>query len=601
MPASDNPLVSDRDVEFLLYEVLDATSLCALPHFADHSRDTFDLLLRTTRRLAREVLFPVYRPLDLEPPVFRDGRMFTHPVLKTIYPQLVNLGLLSMTRPTEVGGQQLPAMLNVVVQAYLGAANCALVGYVGLTTGAAHLIEAFGSEWLRENFMRRMYSGEWTGTMALTEPQAGSSLGDVRSTATPASDGTYRIRGSKIFISGADQDFTDNIVNMVLARIDGAPSGTKGISLFAVPKRRIENDALTDNDVAVAGAIHKIGWKGLPSLALNFGERGDCHGWLVGEANRGLAHMFQMMNEARLMVGASGVATAMVAYHEAVAYARTRPQGRALSQRDLTQPQIAIVEHPDVRRMLLRSKAIVEGSFALILTTARFADIAAHGTDDAERARARLLLDLLTPVAKTFPAERGFDVNVLAVQIHGGYGYSSEYLPEAWMRDQKLNSIHEGTTGIQSLDLLGRKVVAGGGEALRLWGEEIEHAVSRARSAGVDPTWCSRLSDVVSKVSALTMQLAQAGLSGDTEMFLAHSTDYMELFSIVTIAWQWMVQATAANVGLARGASQDEGFYQGKLRATQYWFATEVSRVEQLVALCASGEDSYLRMRSDWY
>jgi butyryl-CoA dehydrogenase len=415
-----------------------------------------------------------------------------------------------------------------------------------------------------------------------------------------ASDGTYRLRGSKIFISGADQSFSENVVNMTLARIDGAPPGTKGISLFAVPRMRPENGALVDNDVAVAGAIHKIGWKGLPSLALNFGERDDCHGWLVGEPNRGLAHMFQMMNEARLMIGMSAVATALVAYHEAVSYARVRPQGRALTQRDFSQPQVAIIEHADVRRMLLRAKAIAEGAYSLVLTAARFADVSEHGADDDTRRRARMLLDLLTPVAKTFPSERGFDVTVIAVQVHGGYGYSSEYLPESWMRDQKLNSIHEGTTGIQGLDLLGRKAVAGGGEALRLWLDEIAIAVARARAANVDPRWCERLEETSQKVAMLTMQLGQAGLAGDIDGMLAHSNDYMDLFSVVTIGWQWLLQAAAAREGLARHGS-DAAFYEGKLRAAQYWFASEMSRVEQLVELCATKEESYVTMRAEWF
>ena len=598
MTTEQNPLLSDRDVDFLLYEVFDAPALCQLPDYAEHSRETFDLLLRNARRLARDVVYPTYRALDVEPPVFRDGRVSVHPLLHRIYPQLVDLGVLSMTRPFDVGGQQLPHLVHAVVQTYLGAANCALVAYAGLTSGAAHLLEAFGSPALRERFMAKMYAGEWTGTMALTEPHAGSSLADVRTVAVPAGDGSYRLSGSKIFISGGDQDLTENIVHLVLARIEGAPHGTKGISLFAVPKRREENGALVDNDVAVAGVIHKIGWKGLPSLALNFGERGDCHGWLVGEPNRGLAQMFQMMNEARLMVGMSGVATAMVAYHEAVNYARSRPQGRALSQRDASAPQIPIVEHADVRRMLLRSKAIVEGAFALGLATARYADLAANAVDDEARRRARLTLDLLTPVTKTFPAERGFEVNVLAVQVHGGYGYSSEYLPEAWLRDQKLNSIHEGTTGIQGLDLLGRKVVAGGGEALQLWLGEIEATASEARGAGVDGASIDAVTAASQVVANLTMQLAQAGLAGDADKMLSHSADYMELFSIVTIAWMWLKQCAVATAALAReGADRD--FYEGKILAGQYWFRTEVPRVVQLAALCASGEDSYLRARSE--
>jgi butyryl-CoA dehydrogenase len=437
MPAvTANPLLDDRDVEFLLYEVLDATRLCQLPYFAEHGRETFDLVIDSARRFARDVLFPCYRALDEAPPRLVDGHVVVHPQLKALFPKLVELGLASATRPAAVGGAQLPLLVSTIASAYLMAGNLSAYGYIGLTSGAAHLIEAFGSDALKRDYMAPMYRGEWTGTMALTEPQAGSSLTDVQTTATPTGAGDYLLSGSKIFISAGDHDMADNIVHMTLARLRGAPAGIKGVSLFAVPKMRVENGSLVDNDISVAGVIHKIGWKGLPSLALNYGERGDCHGWLVGEPNRGIGYMFQMMNEARIMVGLNGVATASVAYHESLAYARTRPQGRPLAAKDPTTPQVAIVEHADVRRMLLRQKAIVEGGLALLTRAAYYSDLAGHAQDDAERVRSQLMLDLLTPMAKTFPAEKGFEANALALQILGGYGYSSEFLPVAWLRDQ---------------------------------------------------------------------------------------------------------------------------------------------------------------------
>ncbi|MCA9674536.1 MAG: acyl-CoA dehydrogenase, partial [Myxococcales bacterium] len=457
MPPGTNPLLDDRDVDFVLHEVLDVTALTRLPYFADHDRDTFDLVIGGARRFARDVLFDTYRPLDEAPPRLVDGRILVHPKLREVFPALLGLDLIAAPRPVAVGGQQLPLTVFNAAVAYLMAANLGVYGYLGLTQGAAHLIEAFGDDALRATYLARMYAGTWTGTMALTEPQAGSSLADVQTTATPTADGHYLIRGNKIFISGGDHDLADNVVHLTLARIAGAPPGTRGISLFCVPRLRPEGGALVDNDVATAGMIHKIGWKGLPSLALNYGERDDCRGWLVGEPHRGLAYMFQMMNEARLMVGLNGVATASVAYHEAVAYARTRPQGRPAGAKDPTAPPVPIVAHADVRRMLLRQKAIVEGGLGLIVRCCWYADVAGHGDPaidlGVDPAQAALLLDLLTPVAKSFPAEKGFEANALAVQIHGGYGYSSEYLPEAWLRDQKLNSIHEGTTGIHALDL----------------------------------------------------------------------------------------------------------------------------------------------------
>ncbi len=595
-----NVLLDDRDVEFLLHDVLHAERLCELPAFSDHSRETFGMLLATTRRLARDVLFPAYRLMDVEPPIFEGGRVKVHPKMHELYPQIVGLGLLNASRPPEVGGQALPLTVSTLAMAYLLAANLSAAGYAFLTTGAAHLVEAFGSEALKDTYMTRMYAGEWTGTMALTEPQAGSSLSDVKATATPTAEGHYLIRGTKTFISGGDQDITENVVNLLLARIDGAPAGIKGVSLFVVPRRRPAASGLVDNDVATAGVIHKIGWRGLPSVILNFGEAGDCHGWLLGEPNRGLSYMFQMMNEARILVGVSAAATASAAYHESVEYARVRPQGRPLTSKDPRAPQVPIIEHADVRRMLLRQKAIVEGSLCLVAATSRYADLAAHATDDAERRRAQLLLDLLTPVAKTFPAEKGFESNALSVQVHGGYGYSSEYLPEAWLRDQKLNTIHEGTTGIQGMDLLGRKVIAGGGETLRALGEELAAGVARARAAGVTEVWCVDLERAMGQVAALTADLGGRGLSGDVEGMMRHSTDYLELFSVLVIAWQWLLQAAAAREALGRGA-EPRGFYEGKLCAAQYWLATELPRIPQLAELCRSGEDSYSRMRPEWF
>ncbi|MBF5046641.1 acyl-CoA dehydrogenase [Aggregicoccus sp. 17bor-14] len=604
MPAPrQNPLLSDRDVAFQLYEVLDAARLCALPGFEAHSRDTFDLFLDSARRLARDVLFPTYRPMDAAPPVLQAGRVHTHPALRTLYPQLVELGLLNATRPAEVGGQQLPLTVYALASLYLMAGNLSAYGFVGLTSGAAHLLEAFGSDEVRRLFMEPMYEGRWTGTMALTEPHAGSSLADVRTRAValPDAPGRFRLSGSKIFISGADHDFAENVVHLTLARIEGAPAGTRGISLFAVPAQRPEGGALVPNDVQVAGLIHKIGWKGLPSLALNLGEADACVGWLVGEPGRGLAQMFQMMNEARIMVGLNAVATASVAYQEALAYALGRPQGRPHGARDPEAPQVPIVEHADVRRMLLRQKAIVEGGLSLLAATSLQADLAQHAPGPEARSRAALLLDLLTPVAKTFPAERGFEANALAVQVHGGYGYTTEYLPEALLRDQKLNTLHEGTSGIQGLDLLGRKVVAGGGAALSAFAEEVERTVARARKAGVEEAWCAALSEAVGELGGLTMELGARGLEGDVEGMLRHSADYLELFSIVAVAWRWLDQAAAAQEGLAHAQGADAAFYEGKRCAAQYWFQTELTRVPALVALVRGNDDSYARMRAEWF
>jgi alkylation response protein AidB-like acyl-CoA dehydrogenase len=575
-----NPLVSDPFVDFLLRDVLDVEGLCRLPAFHGHGKETIDPWLAACRRVAREVLFPSYRAIDLEPPRFESGRVFVHARMHDAWREMVAIGAIASV-------SQLPLTVTTLSNAYLMAGNCAAFGFAGLTAGAAHLIEAFGTDALKTTYLEKMQAGEWSGTMALTEPHAGSSLGDVTTRARPTEAGHFLISGAKIFISGGDQDLTSNIVHLVLARMDGAPLGSKGISMFAVPKFRPESNGLVPNDVQVSGVIHKIGWKGLPSLALSFGDEGDCHGWLVGEPNQGLRHMFQMMNEARIMVGVNGAATASVAFHESLAYAKDRRQGRAIGNADIKSPQIPLTDHADVRRMLLRQKAIVEGSLGLLGMTARYADLAAHGEDEAVKSRSKLLLDLLTPMAKTFPSEKGFESNALALQIHGGYGYSSEYLPEAWLRDQKLNTIHEGTTTIQGLDLLGRKVVAGGGAALMALHEEIEAELSRA-SFDV-----SALLGAADQLVELTAALGARGAEGDLEGMLGHSADFMEALSVVVVGWVWTKLVNSLG-------TREDDFAKGLRAAANYWLRTEVTRVPALVTLCQSAERSYLDVHADW-
>jgi alkylation response protein AidB-like acyl-CoA dehydrogenase len=598
--AGSNPLVRDRDVEFLLYEVHDVLRLCALPTFAEHERETFDLFLRSAAKLGREQLFPLFREMDEQPARLLDGRVYAHPRAGELYAQMVELGILTAGRPESVGGAHLPSVISTMGFLYLMAGNGGMAGYPLLTAGSAHLLESFGSEHLRETFMAKMYSGEWSGTMSLTEPQAGSSLGDLTTSATPVEgrEGVYRIKGSKIFISGGDQQFLDNIVHLTLARRVGDPAGTRGISLFAVPRLRPREDgSLEFNDVHTSQLVHKIGWRGLPSLGLSYGENDDCLGWIVGEPCKGLNYMFQMMNEARLLVGANATATASAAYHESLAYARERTQGRRLERGASQSGPTAIIEHPDVRRMLLRQKAIVEGSLSLLVTTARHADLAAHAEQPAERERAGLILDILTPIAKSFPAERGFESTSLALQIHGGYGYSSEYLPELWMREQRLNTIHEGTTAIQSLDLLGRKVVAKAGRALFALSEDIRVDIEHARHCGVDEELCDTVKIELARMTGLTQVLGARGLGGDVVGMLAHSVDYLTLFSNLIISWQWLLMAAAACRGLGRELDDEQtDYYRGKIEAARYWIRTELADNARLAVLCESAEDSYLKV-----
>ena len=581
-----NPLFRDADISFLLREVFHVASLCELERFSHHDLETFELYIESARALARTRLFPLFKEMDANEPTFDGVHVRVHPRMGALYDALAELGVVSAPRPGSVGGADLPQTVVTVANLHLMAANAGAVGFPLLTAGAAHLIEAFGDDDLKATYMQPMYDGRWTGTMALTEPHAGSSLAEITTTATPNSDGTFRVRGAKIFISGGDHDIRENIVHMTLARIAGAPEGIKGVSLFAIPKYRVSPDGLVHNDVHTTQLIHKIGWKALPSVALGFGENDDCHGWLVGAPGHGLKYMFQMMNEARLMVGANGIATASAAYFEALAYADTRRQGRGLAAAS-TPGAVRLIEHPDVRRMLLRQKAIVEGGLALLIQTGLFADTAA-GATGATQIRAAAILDLLTPIAKSFPAEWGFESNSLALQILGGYGYTSEYLPEAWLRDQRLNSIHEGTTGIQGLDLLGRKVVAHNGAALAGLIEELQATTDAAARIDALAPLATKLSSLSALAQETTHTLARRGLGGDIVGMLGHSDDYLRAMSVMTVAWMWLKIAVAAH---ARPASD---FSRGKIAACRYWFAAEVPRATAWFGNATRDDDAFV-------
>jgi butyryl-CoA dehydrogenase len=592
---SRNCLIDERTLAFQLYEVLGADALCQLDYFAAHSRQTFDLFLKSCRDLARRVLFDSYRPMDREPPRWLNGHVQTHPLMASLYPRLVELGVIDATFSEAAGGQQLPWLIMLAGTSYLAAANVGAFAFCMLTAGAANLIEVFASETLKQTYLKPMLAGTWTGTMALTEPEAGSSVGDLSSKAIPTEHGYYAIDGAKIFISGGDNDFAQNTVHLMLARIDGAPPGVLGISLFVVPKLRVEDGELVDNDVKTVGLFHKLGWRGIPAVALRFGEEGRCRGYLVGQPNRGLSYMLRMMTQARLGVGCTATATAMVAYHEALAYAKTRLQGRRLGQRP-DAPQVRLTEHADVRRMLVRQKAIVEGSLHLLLTGARWFDLAEHGADAEQRARAADLLETVTPVIKSFAAERGYEANSLAVQVLGGYGYTDDFLLESWLRDQKLNSLHEGTTGIHSLELLGRRVLGSGGRAIANFSREIEAGIERATRAGVDREWIVALQSGLRTLRITTQRLCRKGRS-DRELALRNSADYLDMFGTLAIAWCWLEQAAVARVA---SEGPDPGFYASKLATAQYWFAHELPKVAWLGKKIVRADDAFVSIPEGW-
>ena len=593
--------VNRRDLAFQLLEVLDVEALTARPRFADHSRETFLAALDTAVDVAAERFAPHYRKGDEEEPTLVGGRVRLPPEVKQALDAYVAAGFLLAARDAEVGGMQLPVTVARACQAVFEAANVATTAYVSLTSANASLLAEYGTADQKRRWLAPLLAGRFFGTMALTEPQAGSSLADVRTLATPLPDGTFAISGTKTFISGGDHELAENIVHLVLARTPDAPPGVKGISLFLVPKRRLNADGSlgAENDVALAGLFHKMGWRGTTSTQLAFGENGRCVGELVGERHRGLACMFHMMNEARIGVGLAAVMLGTRSHLAAVEYARERPQGRPLAAKDPRSPQIPIVEHADVRRMLLASKAYVEGGLALCLYAARLVDEQRTGPTPEAQAEAAALLELLTPVVKAWPAQFCLEASSLAIQVHGGYGYTREYPVEQLYRDNRLNAIHEGTNGIQALDLLGRKAVADGGRALALLERAVARDVERAAPSEALRPLGAALRQALAPAGAAARAVA-AALPRDPERALANATPYLEAFGHVSVAWMWLRQALAAERALAAGAGADADFYRGKLAACRWFFACELPKTAHLFRLVEQLEPSAVEARPSW-
>ena len=599
-------LLSRRDLEFLLYEWLDVAALCQRPRYADHSRETFDGALETAERIAVEVFLPHRRKSDVQEPEFDGERVHLIPEVQAAFHAFAESGLLAAAQDYEFGGMQLPAVVDKACFAYVLAANVGSAGYPLLTAANANLLLAHGSPAQVEAFARPQLAGRFAGTMCLSEPQAGSSLADVATRAEPDGDSPfgpqYRLFGNKMWISAGEHQITENIVHLVLARIPGAPAGVKGISLFIVPRRLVGADGTCGerNDVALAGLNHKMGYRGTVNTLLNFGEgrfrpggRAGAVGYLVGEPQRGLACMFHMMNEARIGVGLGSVALGYAGFLESLDYARNRPQGRPLASKDPSSPPVRIIEHADVRRMLLAQKSYVEGGLALGLYCARLVDEQHTAASDAERGEAGLLHDVLTPIAKSWPSQWCLAANDLAIQVHGGYGYTRDYPVEQLYRDNRLNAIHEGTHGIQALDLLGRKVSMEGGRAFELLGARMAATIGRARGTA-DPelgAWAEALAQSLEQVAGTTRRLYAAR---DPERMLANATVYLEAFGHVLVAWIWLEQALAAH-----GKSGD--FYDGKRQACRYFFRWELPRTRPQFALLDSLDDTTLAMRDAWY
>jgi butyryl-CoA dehydrogenase len=576
--------MSMRSLRFLLYEVFDLASLTRHDYYHEYDRKMLDMILQAASELAERLLWPCFQDMDRNPPELADDTVKVHPAVKTMLKEFGTGGWIATTVPETLDGQQLPHLVSDACQFIFCAANYSASAYPGLTDGAARLIENFGSKALYDAYVPKMRSGQWQGTMALTEPEAGSSLSDITTTAEPTDQGFYKIRGQKIFISAGDHNAVENVVHLMLAKITGAPPGVKGISLFVVPKKRIsEEGALVPNDVVTSGIFHKLGYRGCPITQLSIGDKDDCRGYLVGKPHQGLMYMFQMMNEARIGVGMGATAVATAAYYASLEYTRTRKQGRRVSEKDPAQPQISIIEHPDVKRMLLFQRAVVEGSLCLLLQCSKYADLQKISNGD-EKEKYTLLLDLLTPVAKTYPSEMGILSISQGLQCFGGSGYCDDYPLEQYYRDARIHPIHEGTTGIHGIDLLGRKVLMKHGKASQLYLAEVRAAVEEAVKFPRLEPYARELTEALDKLSQVTSHLVGISQRKGPEHFLADATLYLELFGIISIAWQWLLQAIAAQKAFERGLpTGEEKFYQGKFYAFRFFFGYELPKIEGLV------------------
>lgn len=570
-------IVNRRDLDFLLYETLGMSELLQSERYREYDRDAIEAILDLSQSIAEEYFLPFAAELDANEPKYVDGKVEIIPKVKEALNAYKEAGLFATAYDTDIGGMQLPVMVHQALNAMFVCANTSVSNYAFLTQGAANMLHACGSQALKDKYLPNMVSGDWYGTMCLSEPHAGSSLADIRTKATLRDDGSYNISGTKMWISGGDQEISANIIHMVLAKVPGGPSGVKGISLFLVPKHRVNEDGSLgeSNNIALAGLNHKMGHRGTTNCLLNFGESGDTIGYLMGEVNQGLMNMFHMMNEARIGVGAAAVTLGLGGYLYSLDYARNRPQGRLLDNKDPDTKQVMISEHADVKRMLMTQKAFVEGGQALILYAAKLVDLQKLAKDKQEVDRITLLLELLTPICKSWPSEFCLEANKLAIQVLGGYGYTREYPVERYYRDNRLNHIHEGTHAIHGLDILGRKVRIADGAALKLLAKEIQDTIAQASQYDNLNAYSQQLGAAMIQVQTCLENVAK---SKDPSLALANATLFLDAMGHVVIAWLWLQQAIAANKGLQQALAADKPFYTGKLAACRFFYRYELPK-----------------------
>lgn len=590
-------ITNRRDLDFLLFEVHRVDALFSADRFRHLDRATLKSILDTAEALAEDTYLPLAGVMDRQEPVFENGVVRLPDGVAEALRAYADAGLFALTFDDAIGGLQLPHVASVAINGMFSTANQPLAGYSMLTVAAAHLLEIWGDEAQKAKYLPPMLEGRWLGTMCLSEPQAGSSLADITTQATPQPDGTFHIRGTKMWISGGEHEMSENIVHMVLAKIPGGPSGVKGISLFVTPKRLPdESGALTrPNNIILAGLNHKLGHRGTTNCLLNFGEGGPTTGYLIGKPHEGLRYMFHMMNEARISVGHGAVCSGLAGYLYSLDYATERLQGRTPDRKDPDSPQAPIIEHADVRRMLLQQRAAVEGGLSLILHCSSLIDQASL-SEPAVAADLRLMLGVLTPIAKSWPSEHCLEANKLAIQVLGGAGYVRDHPVERFYRDNRLNPIHEGAYGIQALDLLDRKVRLEDGRGLGLIFDRIEQTLCDARDQGF-AGWADQMDRLLEAWKAAT---ATSVNCPDRSLALANATPYLDAAGRVIVGWLWLQQAVV--VARATPTSDvDATFYEGKLITCRFYFAHMLPPAELQFGLVESLEDSCVSARAEHF
>jgi len=567
-----------RDIDFVLYEQLMVEELTKLEKYKVFNKRTFYMIITEARNFAIKELLAVNAEADKEGLRFEDGQVKVPRCLHRAYKLLLEGEWTSLTEDPDWGGQGLPANIALAVGEYLYGSNWALTNYGGMGHGTGKMIEIFGTEQQKEMFLEKLYTAEWGGTMLLTEPEAGSDVGALTTTAVKNPDGTYSISGGKIFITNGEHDLTENIIHPVLARIEGDPAGTKGISIFLVPKIWVNDDGSLGeaNDIVCTGIEEKMGIHASATCSMTLGGKGNCRGLLLGEQCQGMKIMFYMMNEARLGVGFQAFAYASAAYLYALNYARERIQGRDLSAgKDASAPSVPIIQHPDVRRMLLEMKAYVDGMRSFVHYVGQCLEKEDLATSDDERAYYKGFGDLLTPLVKAYCAQRGFDQCVQAVQVYGGYGYITEYPVEQLVRDCKITSIYEGTDGIQAMDLLGRKLGMAKGQVFINFLGEIQKTVAMARKTEGLEEISASVENAANRLGEVAMHLGSTAMSAKFKVAFAAAFPFLEVMGDVIMAWMLLWRAAIAKQKLEDGAKKkDADFYAGQIQTAEFFIET---------------------------